>query len=132
MSLNRLAASLNQKFSKIQQVDAVALASIGDEIIDESLKQVPYDTGALASIAGVSPVKVGATIISVKAGYGLDGKDAYNEKRKAYASSYMVEEHENLSYMHENGRKAKYLEDPINAIRPRVKSILAAATKTAL
>ena len=72
-----------------------------------SRQQVPLDTGMLrdsgqASIGDAS--EVGEASVSD------DGKvGCYS-----YDTKYAVVQHENLTFQHQRGRKAKYLEDPIN------------------
>lgn len=46
----------------------------------------------------------------------------------SYDTPYAVEQHENLSFRHDEGRKAKYLEDPMNdsANRATVGKLVAA------
>ena len=72
-----------------------------------SKKQVPLDTGMLrdsseASVGDAS--EIGEASVS---GDGLVGCYSYDTK-------YAVIQHENLHFRHQRGRKAKYLEDPIN------------------
>lgn len=92
------------------------------EILDESLKQVPVDTGTLASTAFYE-VQRNATkrytyrgIIGYasKAGPGVK-HDKFNRKSVAMASSYAVKVHEDLDAKHPNGGKAKFLEDPVRS-----------------
>lgn len=72
-----------------------------------SRQQVPLDTGMLrdsgeASIGDAS--EVGEASVSD------DGKvGCYS-----YDTKYAVVQHENRNFHHQRGRKAKYLEDPIN------------------
>ena len=79
-------------------------------ILEASRRQVPHETGVLerSGTAGV-----------------IDGR---GEVRGAvsYDTPYAVEQHERTDYRHKKGRKAKYLEDPLNARRGQVLKIIAA------
>lgn len=93
------------------------------EILEESLAQVPRDTGALASTGfyevernmGTKHYTYQGTI-----GYaGTAGKgaayDKLNPKSRSKVSDYAVRVHEDLTAKHPNGGKAKFLEDPVRA-----------------
>lgn len=80
-------------------------------ISEESLAQVPRDTGTLAysqfwEVSGY--YKTGWTAVI---GYGGNG-DPINPKNGRRASDYMVKVHEDLDQYHLIG-KAKFLEDPV-------------------
>ena len=72
-----------------------------------SKKQVPLDTGMLrdSSVASIGDAsEIGEASVSD------DGKvGCYS-----YDTKYAVVQHENRNFHHQRGRKAKYLEDPIN------------------
>lgn len=91
------------------------------EILDESLKQVPRDTGTLASTGFYEVARRG----DVK-GYSYEGtigyagltgsgssRDRLNDKTGKMASSYAVQVHEDTTMPHPRGGKAKFLEDPV-------------------
>lgn len=93
------------------------------EILEESLKQVPRDTGTLASTAFYDVQRRTTTkrytyegIIGYAgmAGHGFS-RDKLNLKSRAMASEYAVRVHEDLHAVHANGGKAKFLEDPVRA-----------------
>ena len=67
-----------------------------DHLAAESKKQVPLDQGTLKMSCKVSQTD--------------DGKTGC----VSYDTPYAVIQHEVLWYNHQRGRKAKYLEDPIN------------------
>lgn len=93
------------------------------EIMDESLKQVPRDTGTLASTAFYDVVRNRATkryTYQGVVGYaGTAGSgasfDKLNPKSGSNVSDYAVRVHEDLDAKHPNGGKAKFLEDPVRA-----------------
>lgn len=50
----------------------------------------------------------------------------------SYDTPYAVRQHEELSYRHDAGRKAKYLEDPLNESAGTVAEIIAAQLRRSL
>lgn len=93
------------------------------DILEESLKQVPRDTGTLASTAFYDVARnrgtkrytyQGVVGYAGTAGSGA-AYDRLNPKSGAKVSSYAVRVHEDLDAKHPNGGKAKFLEDPVRA-----------------
>lgn len=91
------------------------------EILEDSLRQVPRDTGTLASTAFYDVQRRRTTkrytyegIVGyagmVGAGYS---HDRFNPKSRRAASEYAFIVHEDLGAVHPNGGKAKFLEDPV-------------------
>jgi len=77
------------------------------EIMKESLEEVPRETGALADSAFIE--QEGTTVV-----FGYGGPNVQNnEKSKELTEEYMVAVHERLDVKHPVG-KAKFLEDPVN------------------
>ena len=74
-----------------------AVEDIAQWVLAEATQQVPLEDGDLMH----------------------SGKVIVDEaNRRAYVSfdtPYAVRQHEDMTYQHDSGRKAKYLEDPINA-----------------
>ena len=66
-------------------------------VLGESIQQVPHEEGDLQSSGKVS-VDEGSSRAAV-----------------SYDTPYAVRQHEDMTYQHDPGRKAKYLEDPLNA-----------------
>lgn len=106
-----------------QEVDGAMAQVLNEEaqlIFRDSQRLVPVKTGVLrASGQIVTPRKKGNNW-EVVIGYG------------GAASSYALEQHENLQYRHKEGKTAKYLEIPANqragkaaeSIRNRLKRII--------
>lgn len=90
------------------------------EIMDESLNEVPRDTGALASSAFLEKQANGDVLF----GYGST-KEQLNPKTKQVTSEYMVAVHERLDVTHPIG-KAKFLEDPMNRHTVKIEARAAA------
>lgn len=67
-----------------------------DHLMSVSKDQVPLDKGPLKNSAAVDV-----------SGDGTSGTVSYD-------TPYAVEQHENVNIRHQRGRKAKYLEDPLN------------------
>lgn len=80
-----------------------------DHLAAESKKQVPLDQATLK--------------LSCKVSVSDDG----NTGCVSYDTPYAIRQHEELSYHHQRGRKAKYLEDPINdpTIQANMRTLLA-------
>lgn len=84
-------------FERAFQGDAIeqALREVGEYILEESSRQVPLEVGDLQDSGRVT----------------VDG----NTVAVSYDTPYAVRQHEEMDYRHDAGRKAKYLEDPMNA-----------------
>lgn len=78
----------------VQSGSKKATWSALDHLASVSKQQVPLDTGALSNSCVV------------------DVSDDGSEGTVSYDTPYAVVQHENHSYNHQRGRKAKYLEDP--------------------
>lgn len=101
----------NVAISKVGNGSRKALVAACEEILGESMAQVPLDTSTLMlsafwEISGHYKVGWDAII-----GYGGNG-DPVNPKTGKPASSYMLAVHEDLHAHHPIG-KAKFLEDPV-------------------
>lgn len=85
-----------------------ALYAEAQIVLAESKRQVPFRVGALSGSGMVhQPYSVGAKT-AVEISYG------------GAAVLYAVVQHENLDYEHAEGRKAKYLEHPIDDAQSRL------------
>lgn len=84
-----------------------------DILAKESKQQVPLDQGTLRSSCEVSV------------------SDDGTEGAVSYDTPYAVVQHENTWYQHQRGRKAKYLEDPLNdpSVISDMKNAIVAAYK---
>lgn len=112
-SLNNFDRQCNVAISKLGNGSRKALVAACEEILDESMAQVPIDTSTLMlsafwEISGYYKTGWDATV-----GYGGNG-DPVNPKTGKPASSYMLAVHEDLGAYHPIG-KAKFLEDPVRA-----------------
>lgn len=79
-------------------------------VLGESRKQVPHDTGVLERSGRASHEQKGTTARGAV----------------SYDTPYAVDQHEGTHYRHRKGRKAKYLEDPLNGSASKVAGIIAA------
>lgn len=84
------------KIRNVTRPSKKATWSALDHLATESKKQVPLDKGPLKNSCYVDVAP--------------DGKSG----TVSYDTPYAVRQHEELSYQHQRGRKAKYLEDPAN------------------
>lgn len=85
-----------------------ALKMVGDEILRLSNKEVPFDIGTLANSGRVDA-------------YPLTPKDTVEV---GYHTRYAHRLHEHPEYNFQNGRKGKYLEDPIKNNLSRLEKIV--------
>lgn len=83
-------------------------------VLEESKREVPLRKGTLArsGMATADPVKQEAMV--------------------SYDTPYAVVQHEDMTLHHDAGRKAKYLEDPLNASRQAGLKIMADELNRAL
>lgn len=111
-------SKLEVVMSKVERGTKKATIAASQEILKESLNQVPRDTNTLAKsafyeIQGNSNDGFTSTI-----GYG-GNKNPQNPDTGHKASEYMIVVHEDLSAKHPIG-KAKYLEDPVRQYQKRL------------
>lgn len=112
-SLREFEGSCNVAISKVGNGSRKALVQACNDILDESLKQVPVDTSTLMLSAFWEVNGHYKTGWDAIVGYGGNG-DPVNPKTGKPASSYMLAVHEDLNAHHPMG-KAKFLEDPVRA-----------------
>lgn len=119
----KFASSLEALLRNVGRATKAGTEQVCKEILEESLQQVPRDTGTLASTAFYTVQRRGATknyTYEGIVGYaGMAGagypNDKVNPKTRAAASAYAYKVHEDLTALHLNGGKAKFLEDPVRA-----------------
>lgn len=94
--------------AKMNQSAKRGLKAALDYLATESKKQVPLDKGPLQHSCYVD--------------ISSDGKSG----TVSYDTPYAVRQHEERGYHHQRGRKAKYLEDPVNskAIRDNMRELM--------
>lgn len=120
---NKFAASCEIAIYNIGNAAKWITEASCQDILEESLKQVPRDSGTLASTGFYEVQRNTATKrytyfgVVGYAGMAGSGKshDAINPFTGAPASSYAMIVHEDLSAEHDEhlGQKAKFLEDPV-------------------
>lgn len=110
-SFREFDAQCNVAISKLGNGSRKALMAACEEILGESMAQVPQDTSTLLMSAFWEINGHWKTGWDAIIGYGGNG-DPVNPKTGKPASSYMLAVHEDLSAVHPIG-KAKYLEDPV-------------------
>ena len=112
-SLRGFEAQCNAAISKLGNGSRKALVAACEEILGESMAQVPQDTSTLLLSAFWEVNGHWKSGWDAVIGYGGNG-DPINPQTGKPASSYMVAVHEDLSVHHPIG-KAKFLEDPVRA-----------------
>ncbi len=93
---------------------AKGLTNAAEHILQVSRTQVPLEYGTLerSGVASVEPAELRAAV--------------------SYDTVYAVRQHEELTWRHGNGRKAKYPEDPMNTEIAAVREIIVASIRRAL
>ncbi len=92
--------------SRAPRMLAKALVDEAHEIMNKSQDQVPVDTGVLKGSGMVHQPVITSQEILVELTYGGSAKQ------------YALIQHENESYNHKPGKKAKYLSDPVEDALP--------------
>lgn len=90
-----------------------ALAAGAEHLLGASQQKVPLEEGTLSRSGAVT----------VDAGAG--------EAAVSYDTVYAVRQHEELTWRHDPGRQAKYLEEPAVTEAPTVQAIMAARLRRA-
>ena len=116
-SLRRVLAKIEAKSQEMKRKAAAFLYQRAQYVMTESKREVPVKTGALASSGFVEQPDVSRGSISVTMGYGGPARE------------YAIPVHEDLTARHTEGRKAKYLEDPVRRAVPGLARDLANAIK---
>lgn len=94
--------------------EAVALG--GEHVLGESTKIVPLEEGTLSRSGKVTTETQGDAAVAAV----------------SYDTPYAARQHEDMSYRHDPGRRAKYLEDPLHAEAPTVAQIMAETVRESL
>lgn len=87
-----------------------------EHVLGESSKVVPIEEGTLSRSGKVTAETQGDTAVAAV----------------SYNTPYAARQHEDMSYRHDPGRRAKYLEDPLHAEAPTVAKIMAETVGEAL
>jgi hypothetical protein len=82
---------------------AGALHECGEEIMEKSRPQVPWETGTLRNSGRVQPAEIEGSKVTVTLSYG------------GAAQAYALIQHERTDFNHPRGGKAHYLSDPAKA-----------------
>jgi len=109
VNFNRFHKKCEATISKVAKSTYTATEEACEDIMEESLRQVPRDTGALAGSAFYDIQKAKDYGFEATLGYGGSG---INPKTGVPVMGYAVAVHEDLDAIHPVG-KAKFLEDPV-------------------
>lgn len=98
----------------LKTANAKGLTLAAEHLLQVSRTQVPIEEGTLerSGTATVDERQMAAAV--------------------AYDTPYAVRQHEDLNLRHDAGRKAKYLEDPMNTERQTMLELIAAQARRAL
>ena len=107
-------------FAGIEQaILAVAGKAVGlaaEHVLSEATKLVPIEEGTLSRSGTTSTARDGLTVIAAV----------------SYDTPYARRQHEDMSYRHDQGRQAKFLEQPLMAEAAVVAKVVAATVAKAL
>lgn len=112
---SQLLRGLADAASRMQTGAARGLNEWGEHVLDEAVRVVPIEEGTLQNSGTVSQSTDGKT---VGVGFGSGA-----------AAPYAIKQHEDLSLHHDQGRQAKYLEQPLQASKTTGLGIVAQAIK---
>lgn len=87
-----------------------------EHVLAEARKEVPHEEGILEKSGSADNER---TRTGARASIFFD-------------QPYAVDQHESMQYRHDKGRKAKYLEDPLNRSGEKVKQIIAKEVRSDL
>lgn len=93
-----------------------ALKVIADDLMGRAQREAPVEEGTLrgsATVTIVTTSEMGSAVVS-------------------FNTVYAARQHEEVTWKHPKGGKAKYLEDPLKAMAQRYVQALAAAQRKAL
>lgn len=103
-----LLANLDRLPGVAQRAALEAVTLGAEHILGESTKLVPIEEGTLSSSGKTSAEMQGGTAVAAI----------------SYDTPYAVRQHEDMSYRHDPGRTAKYLEGPLMAEAQTVAKIV--------
>lgn len=110
-------SALRLLLNKVDRGTRKATIAAAEEILENSLKQVPRETNTLANSAYYKITGNSKNGFTAEVGYGGNGNPV-NPKSGESAREYMIVVHEDLGAVHPTG-KAKFLEDPIHDYQGR-------------
>lgn len=116
VNYSEVARNLQASIAKVERGTKKATIAACEEILEESLREVPEMTGTLAKSAFYE-IQGRYRNFEATLGYGGNG-DPENPKTGQRASEYMVAVHEDLDAKHDKG-KAKFFEDPVRRYQQR-------------
>lgn len=109
-------ASKNIDTRKLRAAFEREMRDIGTELLAESKRQVPVDEGTLSRSAVKTARWEGDSFVV----------------NISYNTPYAAVQHERRDFNHPKKGKAKYLEDPLRQMAPKVRKRLARAMREAL
>ena len=92
-----------------------------EHLLQVSREQVPHEEGTLER-SGDPDERPGALSID----------EGNLRAAVSYDMPYAVRQHEEITWKHDDGRKAKYLEDPMNDETAQIRALIAAQIRRAL
>lgn len=111
-TVEQLCTNFDIALSRLIIAEHSVLKEYSAIIMNESLEQIPIDTGALLASSYRTEVEDIGDVISVEFGYGGDNVQI-NPKTGQTTDTYSVRVHEDRTLGHPRGGKAFFLSDPV-------------------
>lgn len=115
-SQKQLLANLQTIKSRLVVQSSKVIEMFRDVISQDTEQRVPVYTGTLLSTLDEGEVEVTDDKISTWVAYATPESDKINPETLKMASSYAIDQHENMGYVHVNGGTAKFLELSVMAM----------------
>lgn len=91
----------------------LALRVFADSVLGEAQRIVPLEEGTLAGSGDVEIVE----------------REGYVDAVVYFSTPYAARQHEEAGWSHREGRQAKYLEEPMKRLAPKLTPAIAAAVR---
>jgi hypothetical protein len=105
---SQVEARLRKLTADMERAALKGCEDAADELLTRASELVPLEEGTLLRSGKVVTGETGAAV-----GFGSGGAD-----------DYAIVQHERLDYRHDNGRQAKYLEQPHRAMASEITTII--------
>lgn len=101
-------------WQRVQKATETAITEASEDLLSKAQAVVPHDEGTLEASGSVLVLSNGRPI-ALRGPHHAAGqpRPGVVEGIVGFNMPYALEQHERLDYQHAEGRKAKYLEDPL-------------------
>ncbi len=117
---------------KVANAGRIGLQRIGNDILQQSLFEVPIDTGTLRTTAYITAAELIDNVLKLELGYASPQTDLMNPVNELMASQYAIIVHESEDYDHAPPTKWHFLSDPVEEMSSKFLETLAIEINQAL